>query len=221
MGLFRADPSERLPVLLGARVSLRGPDLGDFEAWRALRAASRPFLEPWEPLWPSDDLAPGSFRRRLRRWSTEIADGVALPFFVFARESGVLLGGLTLSQVRRGVTQTGTIGYWMGEPHAGKGYMTEAVGLLARHAFGPLALHRLEAACLPDNLRSIRLLEKVGFTREGLARAYLCIAGEWRDHLLWGLLSGDPLFPDRSTSFVGTDTVGSAAGTLVERCPAR
>jgi ribosomal-protein-alanine N-acetyltransferase len=74
--------------------------------------------------------------------------------------------------------------------------MSEAVRLVARHAFGTLGLHRLEAACLPENAASMRLLEKAGFTREGLARGYLCIAGVWRDHVSWGLLAGDPLFPD-------------------------
>lgn len=221
MGLFRADPSERLPTLVGERVALRGPDRTDFEGWRALRTASRAFLEPWEPLWPSDDLTPAAFRRRLARWSDEVRDGVTLPFFVFARDGGALLGGVTLSQVRRGVTQAGTVGYWMGEPHAGKGFMTEAVGVLARHAFGPFGLHRLEAACLPDNSRSIRLLEKVGFAREGLARAYLSIAGDWRDHLLWGLLAADPLFPDRAREGDRLDPVGSPARPLVEGSLAR
>lgn len=196
MGLFRADPSERLPVLGGERIVLRGPDRDDWPAWRATRETSRAFLEPWEPLWAPDDLERTAYRRRLSRWCDEIADGLSFPYFVFARADGALLGGVTLSQVRRGVTQAGTIGYWMGKTHAGRGYMTEAVGVLARHAFVTLELHRLEAACLPDNTRSIRLLEKVGFAREGVARAYLCIAGVWRDHVLWGLLSDDPLFPE-------------------------
>jgi ribosomal-protein-alanine N-acetyltransferase len=210
MSLFRADPSERLPILGGERIVLRGPDRDDWPAWNALRAASRGFLEPWEPLWAEDDLERSAYRRRLARWCDEIADGVSFPYFVFARADGALLGGVTMSQVRRGVTQAGTIGYWMGEAHAGHGHMTAAVGLLARHAFGTLGLHRLEAACLPDNVRSIRLLEKVGFAREGLARAYLCIAGDWRDHLLWGLLAADPLFP------AGITAGDSRARTLVE-----
>ncbi|MCE1234847.1 MAG: GNAT family N-acetyltransferase [Hyphomicrobiales bacterium] len=216
MSFFRADPSERLPPLSGERVLLRGPDRDDHAAWRALRLASRAFLEPWEPIWPSDDLEPAAYRRRLARWSEEVRDGLTFPYFLFDRVDGRLLGGLTLSQVRRGVTQTGTIGYWMGEPHAGRGLMTEAVGLLARHAFGALALHRLEAACLPDNDRSIRLLEKVGFAREGLARAYLCIAGRWRDHVLWGLIRDDPLFPGVERPAGDATTVRSAGATLVD-----
>lgn len=195
MSFLRLVAPEPLPVLRSVRLLLRAPTMADHPAWAALRASSRGFLEPWEPLWPEDDLEKAAFRRRLRRYATEMRDGAAYPWFVFDAASRGLLGGVTLAQVRRGVTQTGTVGYWMGAPHAGRGVMTEAVGLVAAHAFSALRLHRVEAACLPENRRSIRLLEKVGFTREGIARRYLCIAGEWRDHLLWGLLAEDPLFP--------------------------
>ena len=195
MSFLRVVAHDPLPVLRSSRIFLRTPVMADHSAWADLRARSRAFLEPWEPLWPEDDLEKSAFRRRIRRYSSEIRDGVAYPWFVFDAETRALVGGVTLSQVRRGVTQTGTVGYWMGEAHAGRGIMSEAVGLLAGWAFATQRLHRLEASCLLDNRRSIRLLEKVGFTREGLARRYLCIAGEWRDHLLWGLLAEDPLFP--------------------------
>ena len=105
----------------------------------------------------------------------------------------MLLGGLTLGLVRRGVAQACTLGYWMGERHAGKGHMTEAVRGALRFAFSDLALHRVEAACLPNNLASRRLLERVGFQREGEARAYLRINGVWADHFLYGVLSSDRL----------------------------
>jgi len=98
------------------------------------------------------------------------------------------VGALTLSNVRRGVAQTGTLGYWIGEPHARRGYMTSAVRLMCDFAFRHLGLHRVEAACLPQNTPSIGLLRKTGFA-EGLARGYLKIAGEWRDHLLFARLS--------------------------------
>lgn len=195
MSFLRLVAQDPLPTLRSARLTLRAPTMADHPAWAALRAESRAFLEPWEPLWPEDDLDKPAFRRRLKRYASEIREGVAYPWFVFDAATRELLGGITLAQVRRGVTQTGTVGYWMGEAHAGKGVMTEAVGLVAGFAFSTLRLHRLEASCLPENGRSIRLLEKVGFTREGLARRYLCIAGEWRDHLLWGLLAEDRLFP--------------------------
>lgn len=197
MSFLRVVAADPLPVLRSRRLALRAPVMADHAEWAELRAASRAFLAPWEPIWPDDDLERSAFRRRLRRYAGEIREGVAYPWFVFDVETRRLLGGVTLSQVRRGVTQAGTLGYWMGAPHAGRGIMTEAVGLVAGFAFGPLGLHRIEASCLPENRRSIHLLEKVGFSREGLARRYLCIAGEWRDHLLWGLLADDPLYPAR------------------------
>ena len=93
--------------------------------------------------------------------------------------------------VRYAAQQTGTIGYWMGEAHAGRGYMTTALRVLLPTLFGELNLHRVEAACIPTNAPSIRVLEKCGFVREGLARRYLCINGVWQDHLLFGLLHED------------------------------
>ena len=90
------------------------------------------------------------------------------------------------------MTQTGTLGYWMGERYAGHGHMTEAVRLVSRFMFGTLGLHRAEAACLPRNVASIRVFENRGFRREGLARRYLKINGVWQDHLLFGLLADDP-----------------------------
>ena len=103
----------------------------------------------------------------------------------------VMIGGITLANVRRGIVQAGTIGYWVGQPHAHRGYMTTALRVLLPSLFGELNLHRIEAACIPSNMASIRVLEKCGFSREGLARRYLCINGVWQDHLLFGLLSED------------------------------
>jgi ribosomal-protein-alanine N-acetyltransferase len=96
-----------------------------------------------------------------------------------------------LTQVKRGVAQIGTLGYWVGEPFQGRGYITEAVKLISRFAFTQLNLHRVEAACLPENIASRRVLEKAGFVREGYARLYLKIAGDWRDHLTFALLQED------------------------------
>ena len=117
-------------------------------------------------------------------------DGSAHVFFIFDQNSHALLGGITLGHIRYGVAMNGHIGYWMGEPHAGKGLMQDAVLTLVQHAFGTLGLHRLEAACIPGNERSIRVLEKTGFTREGLLKSYLKINGEWQDHLLFARISG-------------------------------
>ncbi|MDQ0391551.1 GNAT family N-acetyltransferase [Labrys monachus] len=180
-----------LPPIQGPGIELRAPEMRDFEAWAALRSASRAFLRPWEPTWPANDLTRSAFRARLRRYSQDVRADAAYPLYLFRTSDGALLGGLTLGQIRRGVAQTGSLGYWMGEAHAGQGYMTAAVRAVLPYAFTALRLRRIEAACLPENIASIRLLERVGFTREGYARSYLCIAGAWRDHLLYAILADD------------------------------
>ena len=180
------------PAIPGAGVLLRPPLLADYAEWAALRAESRAFLTPWEPLWPPDDLTRSAFRRRIRRYQAETRDDQAYPFFVLRADDSALLGGVTLSGVTRGMTQSATIGYWMGERHAGRGHMTAAVKALVPFAFDRLNLHRLEAACLPHNAASMRLLDKVGFQREGLARGLVCINGRWQDHIRFALLADDP-----------------------------
>jgi ribosomal-protein-alanine N-acetyltransferase len=189
--------SSSIPVLKGARVFLRVPQATDYTAWSALRASSRKFLIPWEPLWPPDDLSRAAYRARMKRYARDLQDDSAYPFFLFLAESGTLCGGLTLSNVRRGVAQTATLGYWIGEAYARKGLMTEAVRALTPFVFDQLGLHRLEAACLPHNAASIRLLKACGFTQEGYARSYLRINGEWHDHLLFAILAEDRASPFR------------------------
>lgn len=170
----------------GEGVLLRPPRAGDYEPWRDLRAASRAFLQPWEPTWPADDLSRAAFRRRLLAYARDREVGVAYPFFVFRASDDALTGGITLSNVRRGVAQMGSVGYWCGEAFARQGLTLAAVRALSEFAFRTLALHRLEAACIPDNAPSRRLLGKAGFTEEGFAQAYLKINGAWRDHVLFG-----------------------------------
>ena len=192
MAFFRTVSfSEPLPTVEGDGVYLRAPQMADFPQWAQLREHSRAYLTPWEPIWPSDDLTRAGFRRRLRRYAEDIAADRSYPFIIFRESDGVMIGGITLANVRRGIVQAGTIGYWVGEPHAHRGYMTTALRVLLPSLFGELNLHRIEAACIPSNAPSIRVLEKCGFTREGLARRYLCINGVWQDHLLFGLLHED------------------------------
>ncbi len=186
-------------LLRGRRTILRKPVIADYLAWSHLRAESRHFLKPFEPTWPRDDLTRMAFRRRLRRYDREIRNDEGYAFFVFDAESEALAGGITLSHVRRGVTQSCSMGYWAGERFAGKGLMGDAVRCLVPFCFETLGLHRLEAATLPHNDRSIRLLKRVGFTEEGYARRFLNINGAWRDHILFGLVHGDTVGPsDRS-----------------------
>jgi ribosomal-protein-alanine N-acetyltransferase len=192
MALFRLPSSA--PAALEPRgngLLLRAPQTGDYLPWAQLRERSRAYLTPWEPIWPSDDLTRAGFRRRLRRYAEDILADRAYPFLIFREEDGGLVGGITLANVRRGIVQAGTVGYWVGEPFAGRGYMTAALRLLLPTLFGELSLHRVEAACIPGNAASVRVLEKCGFVREGLARRYLCINGVWQDHLLFGMLHED------------------------------
>jgi ribosomal-protein-alanine N-acetyltransferase len=192
MAFFRSvQISDMAPVIQGDGVFLRAPQMSDFAGWADLRARSREFLAPWEPTWPEDDLTRGAFRRRLRRYVEDARIDQAYPFFIFRKEDGALVGGLTLTNVRRGVAQAASLGYWIGAPFARRGYMTTAVRALIPFVFDGLRLHRLEAACIPTNAPSIRLLEKTGFKREGYAREYLCINGLWQDHLLYARLRDD------------------------------
>jgi ribosomal-protein-alanine N-acetyltransferase len=185
-------PGGREPVLHGDGIFLRYPQMSDFAAWAALRGESREFLAPWEPTWAADELSRSAFRRRIRRYQREIRGDLSYPFFVFRKTDNLLIGGCTLSNVRRGVTQSAAIGYWIGERYSRHGHMHAALTAVLPFVFQVLALHRLEAACIPENEASRALLLKVGFREEGRARRYLQINGEWRDHVLFALLEDDP-----------------------------
>jgi [ribosomal protein S5]-alanine N-acetyltransferase len=193
MAFFRTiNFSEPLPTIAGDDVTLRTPQMTDYVEWAALREKSRDFLTPWEPTWPTDDLTRTSFRRRLRRYAEDLRTDQGYAFLITRNSDDGLVGGLTLANIRRGVAQAGSLGYWMGLPYVRRGYMTAAVSTIIPFAFGTLRLHRLEAACIPTNNASIRLLENTGFMREGYAREYLCINGTWQDHLLYARMKDGP-----------------------------
>ena len=179
------------PTLKGKGVYLRVPQLSDWAEWARLRAASRDFLTPWEPIWLEDELTKNAYRRRLRRYSRDSRDGVGYAFFIFRNDDDCLLGGITLSNVRRGVMQSCAVGYWMGQQYSGQGMMQDAVKTSFSFVFDELGLHRLEAACLPNNEASTTVLLKTGFQKEGYARKYLRINGQWSDHLLFAILKTD------------------------------
>lgn len=195
MPLGRTKPS----FIEGKLVRLRAPLAADYIEWSALRGQSREYLTPWEPSWSPDELTRAAFRRRLRRYVQAERDGTGMMFFVFDKKTDELTGGCQLSNIRQGVAQSAaSLGYWIGQRHAGRGLMTDAVVTLVRHAFERLAFHRIEAACLPTNVASRRVLTKAGFTAEGTARKYLRINGEWQDHLLFAIIAGDPIPPPKT-----------------------
>lgn len=175
----------------GRGLSLRPPAPGDFDAWAVLRSNSRQHLQPWEPRWADDELTRTAYRRRLRIYARDSAADSAYAYFIFRSSDDALVGGLTFSNVRRGVSQAASLGYWVGAGFGGRGIMTEAVRAAIPFAFEHLRLHRIEAACLPHNAASLRVLEKAGFVREGFAHKYLKIDGRWQDHVLLGIVESE------------------------------
>ena len=173
------------------RLTLRPPVHSDFRAWTALRVKSRDFLTMWEPTWADDHLTRKAFTNRVYWANRSVSSGTAVPLFLIRREDEMLLGAITLDNIRRGPAQAGTLGYWTGAPFARQGYMREAIAAVVHHAFNRLDLSRIEAACLPENKPSRGLLEKCGFKYEGVAQSYLQIDGRWRTHVLYAALRND------------------------------
>ena len=178
--------------LQDGRVGLRPPRLRDATAWSSLRLRNEAWLAPWEPTsgepwairhsvasWPS---ALGSLRRLARA-------GVLLPFMITYDD--VLVGQLTVNNVVRGALRSAQMGYWVDEGHANRGITTTAVALATDHCFGPVGLHRIEVDIRPENVRSRRVAEKLGFREEGLYVRYLDIDGGWRDHVTYALTVED------------------------------
>ncbi|WP_417719784.1 GNAT family N-acetyltransferase [Salipiger sp.] len=173
------------------RLTLRPPVHGDFNAWVSLRRESRDYLMPWEPSWAPDHLSRRAFTNRVYWANRSISGGTAIPLFLFRRDDEMLVGAITLDNIRRGPAQSGTLGYWTGLVHARQGYMAEAIAGVVHHAFERMDLSRIEAACLPENVASRGLLERSGFKYEGVAQSYLQINGRWRTHVLYASLRGD------------------------------
>lgn len=172
-------------------LTLRPPIHSDFRAWTALRMKSREYLTSWEPAWADDHLTRKAFTNRVYWAQRSVANGNAMPLFLVRREDDMLVGAITLDNIRRGPAQAGTLGYWTGAPFARQGYMREAIEAVVHQAFTALDLSRIEAACLPENAASRGLLEKSGFKYEGVAQSYLQIDGRWRTHVLYASLRRD------------------------------
>jgi [ribosomal protein S5]-alanine N-acetyltransferase len=207
MAFLRATNGPESYAARGAYVGLRPLQIADYGAWTELRAQSRDHLQPFEPTWPPDELLKSAYRRRLRHYQREQREDLGYAFAIVAQADDKLLGGISLSNVRRGVTQAAQLGYWLGLPHIRHGYMADAVAAIVPYAFFGLRLHRLEAATLPTNTASIRVLERNGFLREGYARRYLKINGEWQDHILFALIADEYANPTRTNDNICRDPV--------------
>ena len=169
---------------------LRHPRWADFEAWSRLRENSRAALQRWEPDWNEAHFERRSYKARLGAYRRLANAGTAFPFHVFAGGE-TLVGAVNLSDIRRHIASSAQVGYWIGTEHARRGYGQAAVEAVVRFAFDQIGLHRLEAAVQPGNAPSIGLLERAGFRAEGVARGYLRVDGQWRDHRIYARLSSD------------------------------
>ena len=143
------------PKVITDRLILRPPRISDWEKWSGVRAESRDFLVPWEPVWTMDSLTKASFRARLRRYTRDAKDDTGQAFFLIDRKTEDIIGGITLGNIRRGVAQTGTLGYWTGQRHARKGYMFEASSFVKQPHNIPVSnpagggIFRIKTARLP------------------------------------------------------------------------
>jgi [ribosomal protein S5]-alanine N-acetyltransferase len=181
----------REPDLAGARIRLRPLTLADAPALLELRRRNADFLTRREPRRPADYLTLGAQESELREVA---ANRVADRGYAFGIVLGdELVGRIALNNLVRGVFQNAYLGYFVDQEHNRQGIATEAVQTVVAHAFDDLALHRIQAAVMLDNPGSMRVLEKAGFRREGVARRYLQIDGRWVDHVLFGITVEDPL----------------------------
>ena len=177
--------------LTGERVFLRPPKRRDALKWQKLRMSSKSFLVPWEPSWDASSCTRRAYLRYFKNSNYLANMDRAYSFLIFKNDDKTLLGGINIGNVRRGVSQSASLGYWIGEKYARNGYMKEALKLLIPSLFVDLRLNRIEAATLEENIASKSLLKKIGFKKEGVLRKYLKINGTWRDHILYGLLEND------------------------------
>ena len=167
---------------LGKRVYLRRPRLGDAEEFLALMRASRRLHRSWvQP--PADRKAFTDYVERVS------ARGVSS--LICLREDHAIVGVANLSEIVRGCFQNAYLGFYGSAPFVGQGLMREGVGLMLKHAFQDLKLHRIEANVQPANTRSLALVKSLGFRKEGFSPRYLKICGRWRDHERWTRLAED------------------------------
>ncbi len=170
--------------LIGKKVVLKKPEKENWKEWAELRQRSRNFLQPWEPEWPSNFLTKESFGNFIDMINNSLKKKIGYNFFIFKKQTNDLMGGISLTNFKAEAYKSITMGYWMGEEYAGKGYMKDSLKLICNYCFNDLELNRIEAACLPKNLISKRVLLSVGFRKEGYAKKYLSINGKLEDHLL-------------------------------------
>ncbi len=184
-------PTKLYGSATGGGVKLRHPLWADYEDWVTLRRDNRSHLVPWEPEWNERHLTRSAYRTKLARFKAIILADEGYPFHVFRDGDNRLIGACNITRIERGPAQTAKLGYWIGQAYTRQGFAQASVKTATQFCFDILGLHRVEAAVKPDNLPSIKVLEAVGYQREGLARGFLKINGKWEDHITFAKLSSD------------------------------
>ncbi len=187
-------PRRKATILACRGVVVRPLVRSDESAWLALRERNRKWLRPWEATLPGVRVVPTiSFPAFVRLDERQWRKGTAINMVI--EYDGELVGRVAVTGIEWGSACNGSIGYWIDEAHAGRGIVPQAVALLTALAFRS-GIHRLEIAARPENVSSLRVAKKLGFRDEGTRRRYLYIDGEWRDHRVFALTSGERLLGD-------------------------
>ena len=177
--------------ITGQKVILRPPQYSDWKVWADERKKNKLYLQPWEPLWSINELERSSFVKRVRMFERLSHNDQAYSFLIYKSDNEDFIGEVNISNVQRGIIQSCTIGYWIAKDCEGKGMMSESLELVKEFIFNELKLHRIEAACLPHNIPSLKVLLKNGFIKEGTARKLLKINDKWQDHTVLSFIFDD------------------------------
>ena len=167
------------------RLIIRLPSMDDYEDWVKLRKKSDSFLNHWEPKKDKEFYSKDAFQTRVRWAKKNFTATKVLHLFLFLRVENSLIGGITLDNIRYGPFNSASLGYWIGQGYSNNGFMTEGLRAIIHYAHRTLKITRLEAAILPNNIASKRVLEKCGFKYEGVGQSYLQINGRWKNHVLY------------------------------------
>ncbi|MYV99745.1 GNAT family protein [Streptomyces sp. SID3343] len=181
-------------LLQGPRVAVRRVRRQDYDELTELAQASAEMLRRW---LGARDNSPAAFESYLERFEQPTHEG----FVICLRGTGAIVGGVNINNVVRGALQSGSLGYTAYASTTGHGYMTQGLQLVLQLAFGQLELHRLEANIQPGNTSSLKLVERLGFRREGYSLAFQYIDGAWRDHERWAITAETVRTAAQSTDF--------------------